>query len=138
MDFKLVNHAVVRKDHDVGVSRCNEQVFDKVAALGGGTKSSFTASPLTLISGDRRPLDVAAVCNSNRDVFVGNQILNRELNAFIHDLGTTFIAKLFLDFFKFISDYASQRTLIAENLFQLRDKLNDPFILISNLLSLQS
>ena len=97
----------------------------KSLVLGRRAKSSFAAATLTLIGRNRRALDVAAVGNRDRNVFVGNQVLDRELDAFVDDLGAARIAKLFLDFFEFIADHAAQRTLIGQNLFQFGDELDD-------------
>ena len=76
MDFQLVDHAVVRKDHDVGMSRSNEEMFDVIAALGRSPKSSFASASLALVSRNWGALDVAAVRNRDRYIFVSNQIFD--------------------------------------------------------------
>ena len=76
MNLEFVDHAIVREDHDVGMRRSDEEMLDVVAALGGSAKSSFAAASLALISRNRRSLDVTAVGDRDRHVFVGNQIFD--------------------------------------------------------------
>ncbi len=121
VDLHLVNHAIVGEDHQVSVRRSDEQMLDEVLVLGHRAESAFAAAALALISGDRRALDVTALGDGDRHVFVGDQVFDRELGAFVDDLSAARVAKLLLDLFQFVADHPPQRALVRQNLFQLGD-----------------
>src|SRR5688500_9814268 len=109
-------------------------MLDEIAVLRRRAKTSFAAASLPRISRDRRALDVTTVRDRDRDVFVGDKILDRKLDTFVDDLRAAPVTKLFFDFLEFFRDDASQRTLVAENLFQLADEFDDAFVLVNDLL----
>src|SRR5262245_7652101 len=113
-------------------------MLDEVAVLRRRTETAFASASLTRIRRDRRALDVAAVRDGDRNVFVGNQIFNRELDAFIDNLRTTLVTKVFPDLFELLANHAAQRTFVAQNLFELRNQLDDAFVLIDDLLPFES
>src|SRR6185295_13221247 len=101
------------------------------------TESPLAAASLPLVGGNGRALDIAAIGNCQRHVFVGNQIFDGKLDAFIDDLSPSLIAKIFLHFFEFGSDHAAQRSFITKDLLELRNQLDDLLVLVDDLLPLE-
>ena len=137
MNFQLIDHAVVSEDHQVRMRRGDEQVLDKIAILRSRTETTFSPATLARISRDRRTLDVTTVRDSDRHVFIGDEIFDRELNAFVDNLCAALVTKIFLNFFELFRDHATERTLVAENLFQLRDVFDHLLVLVDDLLTLK-
>src|SRR5256714_1369920 len=61
MDLEPVALPLLREEHDVIVSRGDEQVLDPVVFLGMGGDDALAAAPLPAVRGDGEPLDVAGV-----------------------------------------------------------------------------
>src|SRR5215217_1633814 len=109
-------------------------MLDEVAVLGSRAKTALAAATLARVSRYRSTLDVTAVSNSDRDVFVRDQIFDRKLDTFVDDLGAPLVAKIFLNLFQFLRNNSPQRSLVAENLFELGDKFDYMFVLVKDLL----
>jgi len=92
---------------------------------------------LSLVGGHWSSLDVTVLGNGDRHFFIGDQIFNRILGAQVGDFGSPGIAKVFLYCFELFGDYPSQRLLVRENLFKLGNQLDDRFVLVDDLLSLE-
>src|SRR6266550_192317 len=112
-------------------------MLDKIGAFRSSAKSSLAAAALARIGRDGRTLDVAAIRDCNRYVLVGNQIFNRKFNAFVNDFRAPLIAKFLLHLFELVPDNAAKRGLVRKNLFELRNLLDDLFVLVGNLLPFQ-
>ena len=52
--------------------RSDKEMLDEVAVFRGCTETAFAAASLTRVGRDRRALDVTTVCDSDRNVFVGD------------------------------------------------------------------
>ncbi len=76
MNFDLVDHAIVGEDHQISMRRCDEEMLDEIAVLGGSAEAAFSAAALARVSRDRRALDVTAVGYGDCHVFVGNQVFD--------------------------------------------------------------
>src|SRR6185369_11314523 len=137
VNFDLVDHAVVREDHQVRMRRRDEEMLDEVAVLRGRAEATFATTSLTCISRDRRALDVTAVRDSNRHVFISDEIFNRKLDTFVDDLRAAPVTKVFLNFLELFGDNATQRAFITENLFELGDDFDYLLVLVDDLLSLE-
>src|SRR5688500_15645551 len=111
MDLQLVDHAIVREDHQVRVRRRNEQILDKVTVLRGSAKAALAAASLSRVCRYRSTFDVTAVRDRDRHVFIGDQIFDRKLNAFVNDLRSTLVTKIFLNALVFLCDDATPTTL---------------------------
>ncbi len=87
-----VGTAAVRENHDVRVCRRDEQMADEILLAGAHADAPLAAAALHAVGADRGPLDVAGVGNGDRNVLVGDQILDAELAALVvDDLGAAFV-----------------------------------------------
>ena len=123
IDFKPVHTAGVGKDEYVSMGRGDEQMLDKilVARLHAGT--ALAAAALHTVCRNRRPFHVSTVADRDRDLLVRDQIFQVDFGGFVFDFGPALIAVLFLDFFQFLHDHATQFLFRAENGFVLGDVL---------------
>src|SRR5215207_1433606 len=112
--------------------RGDEQMFDEVAVLRSGAKTALAAAALARVSGDWSSLDVTTVSDCNRHVFVGDEIFDRKIDTFVDNLCPASVAKIFLDLLELFRNHATQRSLVAQDLFELGDDLDDAFVLVSN------
>src|SRR4030095_10035170 len=110
-------------------------MFDEVAILCRRTKAAFASATLAGIGSDRSTFDITTVGYGDRDVFVGNQVFNREFNSRVDNLGATFVAQVSLYLLEFLLNHATQRSFVRQDLFEFRDELDDAFVLVSDLLS---
>ena len=81
MDLYLKDLAVVGEDHQKGVRRGNEQMLDKILVLGLGTETAFAAASLPRVCRDRCAFDVAGVGHGDRNIFVGNEVLDAKFDV---------------------------------------------------------
>src|SRR5262249_14107278 len=131
------NLTVVGEDHQVSMSRSNEQVLDKIVVLRRRAEPTFAASSLTRIRRDRRSLYVAGFCDGDRDVLVFDQVLNSEFNISIDNDGTTLVAELLLHLDELVRDHLPEHALIRKNVLELGNVFDDLFVLFEDLLSLK-
>src|SRR5881394_524346 len=112
-------------------------MLDEILVLGHRAETAFAAAALARIGRYRRALDVAALGDGDGHVFIGDQVLNRVLSSYLGNFSPAVVAKLLFYFFDFLDDYRAQRLLVAQNLFQLRNQLDDRFIFIDDLLAFE-
>ena len=94
VDLHLIDLAVVGEDHQISVRRGDEKMLDEILVLRRRAQTAFAAASLTRICRDRRALDVAGFGYRDRDVFVGDQVFDGELDAGVDDLRAARVAKL--------------------------------------------
>src|SRR5262245_15100551 len=95
---------LVGENQDVAVRRCHEEVVDDVFFAGAHADPAAAAASLAPVLGNRGALDVAGSGDGDRDVLVGDQVLDAELALGVHDLGATRIGKPVLDGLQLVND----------------------------------
>ena len=76
VDLEPVGAAAIGEHHHVGVRRRDEEMVDDVLVARAHADAALAAALLVAIRRDRRALDVARVGDRDRDVLVGDQILD--------------------------------------------------------------
>src|SRR5262249_41786505 len=133
-----VGAAAVRENHDVGVSRRDEEMADEILVARPHADASLAAAALVAIRRDCRPLDVAGVAHRDRHVFLGDQILDGDLARLaLDDLRASFVPVRFAHRLQFVDDDLHQQTVARQNRAQLLDRLQQIGELVDDLLPLQ-
>jgi hypothetical protein len=118
--------------------RGHEEVLDEILLLGLHAHTATAASALRAIEGHRRALDVAVVRNRDRDVFVRDCVLDRDLVRDIDDLGATRIRVCRLEIAEFGADDVVDLLAAREDRLQPRDRGLDLGELVDDLLPLEA
>src|SRR5579862_8555537 len=90
-----------------------------VARLHAGAPGASPA--LHAIGRDRRALEIAAVADRYRDLFIGNEVFEMNLCGFVFDSGAPLVAIKLLNRFELFDDYAAKLLSWPENRFELGD-----------------
>ena len=99
---------------------------------------ALTAAPLQAIGLERQPLHVAAVRQRDHDLLVRNQILFSDgLRAGLDDLRLAFVAVLCLHFGHVVADQEVDLARVLQQVFQVRDALDQFFVLVLDLGALE-
>ena len=133
VDLYLKDLSVVGKDHQISVCRSDKQMLDKILILRLRPETPLAAASLTGVGGDRRAFDVAGVGDGDRDVFVGDQGLDIEFGVGIDDNRSASVTELSFDLHQFVGDDFAQHAFILENIFELRDVLDDLGVFVEDL-----
>src|SRR5439155_1406384 len=116
----------------------HKDMIDNVVGLGGRALSARSSAPLRAIDRHRCALDVTRMRYGYRHIFVGDQVLERELGARFDDLSPSFVAVFLMNLSKLLDDEIAQHGLVREYFLKLRDELNDLFVFIDQLLAFET
>ena len=96
------------------------------------------AAALAAVLGDRRALDVAGSGDGDRDVLVGNQVLDPELAFGVDDCGAALVAELLAHRLQLVDDDLHQQDVAREDAAQLLDERHQLGELVEDLLALEA
>ncbi len=113
----------VGENENVGVGRGDEKMLDKILVARLHAGAALASAALLAISGDWGALQVAAMADGDRDLFVGDQVFQLDLGGFVFNDGAAFITVELPDFFQFGDDHLAQLLFRAKNGFELGDVL---------------
>ena len=115
----------------------DEDIRDRVFLFRLHADSALAASTLLSINRKRSSFDVAAMCDGDDGVFLGNQILEPDLGRFLSNLSPPCIAVFLLNVAEFFNNHFAQFRITREDFFQFGDLFPNLFELIFNFLPLQ-
>src|SRR5207249_6651205 len=86
VDLQPVQPPAIGKDEHITVGVSDEDIRDRVFLFRLHADSALAASSLLSINRKRSSFDVAAMCDGDDGVFLGNQILEPDLGRFLSNL----------------------------------------------------
>src|SRR5207244_1927115 len=92
VDFKPIELAPIGETKEVGMGRCDKEVFDEIIFARSAARDSFAAPMLTAIGVKQQALDVAVMADSDRVDFFGNQFFVADSPLRLDDLGAAIVA----------------------------------------------
>src|SRR6202041_1704569 len=101
-----------------------------VASLHAGAPAATAA--LHAVGGNGRALHVAGVAESDRDLFVGDEILENDFRSLVFDTSAALVSVKFFHFFEFFDDDAAQFFLRGEDRFVVFNAAAKFFQLVGN------
>ena len=102
----------------------NKEMLDEILLLRSGAGNSFTSPLLLAIGGDGKPFNIVTMAYGDDHVFLFNQLLYREISAFIQNLCSPLVCVLLLYFGQFIFDDLQYLLLAGQNRLKLDDFLD--------------
>ena len=117
--------------------RAHEEVLDVVLVLHVHPGDADAAALLLAVGGQRKRLDVARVRDRDDHLLVGDQVLDVDLVLGVRDLGPAVVAVGVLDLEQLLADQAHHLGLVAEDVAQVLDALDDLVVLGLDLVGLQ-
>src|SRR5580704_5223026 len=107
-------------------------MFDEIFLARLHARAAGATTALHSVGGDRRPLHVAGVAESDRDLLVGDQIFEHDLGGFVLNAGAALVAVQFLYFLKLFDDDFAKFALGSEDGFVVFDAPADFLQLVGN------
>src|SRR5580704_4697177 len=107
-------------------------MFDEIFLARLHARAAGATAALHAVGGDRRPLHVAGVAESDGDLLVGDQIFENDLGGFVLNAGAALVAVEFLYFFKLLDDDFAKFALGGKNGFVIFDAPADFLQLVGN------
>jgi hypothetical protein len=87
-----VHAPLVGKDHDVGVRRGDEEMLDEIFVTRLHAGAARASAALHAVGGDRRALQISGVADSDRDLFVGDEVFEDDFRGFVFDAGAALVS----------------------------------------------
>jgi hypothetical protein len=115
----------------------DEQVLDVVVFLHVHAGDADPAPALLAVGRQRQRLDVARVGDRDHHLLVGDQVLDVDLALGVDDLGPPLVAVGLGDLRQFLLDQGQDPRLVAEDLPQFLDPLNQVGVLLLDLVRLE-
>ena len=128
----------IRKEEQIVMCRCHEQMLDVILFLQALTGNASAAAFLCAVGVYRQALDIAAVGEGVAAFALLDQILILDLIDHVHDLGAALIAVLVTDGGQFVLQNALDQIDIAENTLKISDFLFQLLIFVLELFTFQT
>ncbi|MNN01993.1 hypothetical protein D3C81_1146290 [compost metagenome] len=113
--FKTISLAPVRKEHQIMVGVCNEQMLHKVIILGIHTNYATTTPLLTAIRCNRQTFNVTSMCNGNNDFLLWNQIFVQNTLFTDCNFCTALIGEFLTNLIQFCTNNLQDECFITQN-----------------------
>src|SRR3989344_1279433 len=137
--LELVDLTAIGEKEEVGVRRGREELSNEILFFCVEIDDTHTAALLPSILPGISPFDVAALCQHEYRILVGDEIFRREnCRATLNDLGAPVVAKLFHDIFGLFFDETHQLFVTFQKRGQLFDERLYFFEFVFYFLALQA
>ena len=108
IDLQPVDLAVRGEAQQRVVTVGHEQLLDEILFLHAGGGFPAPTAPLRLVGVQRLRLGVPAVRERDDPVFLRDQVLQRQVDLRLDDLGPPFVAELVANFLEFVANHRQQ------------------------------
>ena len=115
MHLDAIDLALVGEEHDVIMSRCDEEVLNEVVVLEREALDALASTLLGAIGRNRQTLDVTGVRAGHDHVFLGDKVLNvKVLGLHAADLGATLVSEAARNLTQLVLDDAKDLIAMLE------------------------
>ncbi len=115
----------------------DEEVLHDVLFFGFHPRHALAAPPLAPVEVDVGPLDVAGTGHGDHHLFVGEQVLNRQIRGLGEDFGAALVPVLGLDGLQLVLDQPHEARFRREDPLEVGDQYRGLLVLFNNLVALE-
>ena len=136
--LQLVNLAAIREEQDGVMRGCGEDILCEVLLTGAHCGNTAAAAALCAVNRGRLALDIAEVGEGIRAVLLLDEVLNVDLVSHILNARMALVAVFLLDLLQLLLDNSKNIRIARQNFLKARNAALEVFVLVVDLLLLQT